>query len=341
MESTPEQVADWVGAMVADGLSIDYVAMDNEPELWGFTHYDVHPECTTYEEILDKHFQYAVAVKDVAPDTKVMGPAICCWLDYWNIAPGPADGSGEDFLPWFLRNVRQRDEQLGRRTLDVLDVHYYPQATGVYSDTADTETNALRLRSTKSLWDPAYTDESWIDTAIRLIPRLQATIDEFYPGTELAISEWNFGADTTMNGAVTIAEVLGIYGREGVDAAAYWRNPPPRSPGYYAFKMHGNYDGEGGRFGGNVAFAESDDPNVVSAFAAVDESGVTRVMLINKDPERTVAIDLDVSGEPFAGDARRFTYGPDQLDQIVADTVTGSQPLSLAPYSITVLELAS
>ena len=35
--------------------------MDNEPELWGYTHYDVHPECPTYEEILDKYLTYATA----------------------------------------------------------------------------------------------------------------------------------------------------------------------------------------------------------------------------------------------------------------------------------------
>ena len=35
--------------------------MDNEPDLWGYTHYDVHPECPTYEEILDKYLAYADA----------------------------------------------------------------------------------------------------------------------------------------------------------------------------------------------------------------------------------------------------------------------------------------
>ena len=91
-----------------------------------------------------------------------------------------------------------------------------------------------------------------------------------------------------MNGALAIAEVLGIYGREGVDAAAYWRNPPLGSPGYFAFKMHGNYDGAGSRFGGrSCSCADADDPTRVSAFAALDEAaGALRVMLINKDPER-------------------------------------------------------
>ena len=52
-------------------------------------------------------------------------------------------------------------EQL-QRTLDILDIHYYPQASGVTSNKTDAATAALRLRSTRSLWDPTYTDESWI-----------------------------------------------------------------------------------------------------------------------------------------------------------------------------------
>ena len=31
----------------------------------------------------------------------------------------------------------------------------------------DPATNALRLRSTRALWDPSYVDESWINTADR------------------------------------------------------------------------------------------------------------------------------------------------------------------------------
>ena len=78
---------------------------------------------------------------------------ICCWYDYWDIAPGPADGSDEDFLAWFLRNVKAHDDEFGQRTLDFLDVHYYPQSE-VFNDETDEETNARRLRSTRSLWDP-------------------------------------------------------------------------------------------------------------------------------------------------------------------------------------------
>ena len=57
--------------MVVDqGLDIKFIAMDNEPELWGTTHYDVHPACSTYEEILDKYLTYATAVRAVAAEQR-------------------------------------------------------------------------------------------------------------------------------------------------------------------------------------------------------------------------------------------------------------------------------
>lgn len=338
VESTSEMVAAWVADLLAEGFDIGYIAMDNEPELWGSTHYDVHPECPTYEEILDKYLEYARALRQVAPNAKLMGPVICCWFDYWETAPGPSDGSGEDFLAWFLRRVREHDEEYGQRTLDVVDLHFYPQGE-VFNEETDPETNARRLRSTRALWDPDYVDESWIDDTIEFIPRMKAIIEQSYPGTPLAITEWNFGADIDINGALAIADALGIYGREGVEAAAYWRSPPVDSPGYFAFKMHGNYDEQGSRFGGAVVPVEHSEVDRLSAFAAVDDAGVVRVMLINKDAEAALDLELSVEGVSVGGPARRWTYAPSDLARIVAGTADVTEAVSLPPSSITVLEL--
>jgi hypothetical protein len=338
VESTPEGVAEWIAGLVADGYDLRFIAMDNEPELWGGTHYDVHPECPTYEEILDKYLAYARAVREVAPDAELAGPVMCCWFDYWRTAPGPSDGSGEEFLAWFLRNVAEHDAQYGQRTLDVVDVHYYPQS-GVFNEDTDDETNARRLRSTRSLWDPDYRDESWIAEPIRFIPRMKETIEETYPGTPLFISEWNFGADTTINGAQAIADVLGIYGREGVYAASYWRNPEVGSPGFFAFTMHGNYDGEGTRFGGRVLPVQNPEDGELGAYAALDEgAGVLRVMLINKLPDEAFTVGLAIEGVS-AGAMRTYSYGPDDLERIVVGEQEATEPVALPASSITVVEI--
>jgi hypothetical protein len=339
VRSTPDMVADWVASLGADGHAPRFVAMDNEPELWGHTHYDVHPECPTYEEILDRYLEYATAIRAVAPDAELTGPVMCCWYDYWNTAPGPADGSDADFLTWFLTRVREHDEEVGARTLDVVDVHFYPQ-TNVYNDELDGETAARRLRSVRALWDGTYEDESWINATIQFIPRMKRTIDAAYPGLPLMISEWNFGADGSTNGAVAIADVLAVYGREGVYAAAYWRSPEPESPGYFAFKMHGNYDSAGSSFSGATVPAISLDAAVVSAYGALDEStGVLRVMLLNKLPADAQTVGLDFEGFEAAPSAERWTYGSDDPSTIVHTVQDVTAPIRLPAESITVLEL--
>jgi hypothetical protein len=104
------------------------------------------------------------------------------------------------------------------RTLDVLDIHYYPE--GLYNEDAAPATAAHRLRSTRSLWDKTYVDQSWIGEPVNLISRMKELLVEHYPGTQLGISEWNWGADKTINGALAIADVLGIFGREDLYLAS-------------------------------------------------------------------------------------------------------------------------
>ncbi len=342
VRSDVDSVVAWVKHLVDEkGFNIRFFAMDNEPELWGHTHYDVHPSCTTYEEIRDKYLEYATAVRAAAPKAELTGPMTCCWYFYWNSAAGEADKQqhgGTDFLPWFLDEIRAHDERTGTRTLDVLDIHFYPE--GVYNDQDDPETAAHRLRSTRSLWDRNYRDESWINEPIYLIPRMKELIAQHYPGLKFGISEWNWGADKTMDGALAIADVLGILGREDVYMAAYWRSPEANTPGMYAFKMYTNYDDKGSRFGQTSVYAASDQPDVVSAFAGIDPiSGKSSVMLVNKDPQQAHDIALQASNLASAGQATLYRYSPAQPDNIVHEPfVPGADTaLTLPPYSISLL----
>jgi hypothetical protein len=318
--------------------------MDNEPELWGYTHYDVHPDCTTYQEILDKYLEYATAIREVAPQAELTGPVTCCWWYYWNSAAGDQDKAAhgnQDFLPWFLDSVRQHDEDTGIKTLDVLDIHYYPQ--DLYNAEVDPETSALRLRSTRSLWDPNYIDESWIYQAVYLIPRMRQLIEDHYPGLRLGISEWNWGAEMEMNGALAIADILGIFGREELYFASYFSSPPKDSPGYYAFKMYTNFDDQGGRFGDTSVWTESTDSDVVSSFAALDsQTGNLHLMLINKQPETEIPLQVYLNGFSSKDSAERFQYSQDYLESITeskVDVPADSFEVLLPPYSITLLVL--
>jgi hypothetical protein len=71
-----------------------------------------------------------------------------------------------------------------------------------------------------------------------LIPRMQQLIQIYYPGTKLSISEWSSGADSDITGGLLTADVLGIYGRYGVDSATYWSTPDEMGPTGLAYWLY-------------------------------------------------------------------------------------------------------
>ena len=108
-------------------------------------------------------------------------------------------------------------------------------------------------------------------------------IDEYYPGTQLAISAWNFGAQDTMNGALTIAEVLGVFGQEELLYASFFPEIERDTPAFHAFKMFTNYDGIGGTYGDLAVEAVSSHPEAVSAYSSIDlDTGNLHIILINR-----------------------------------------------------------
>jgi hypothetical protein len=282
------------GTSAAGGVR--YYVLDNEPSLWHATHRDVHPTGATMDEILTKSVDFAAAIKTVDAGALVVGPEEWGWSGYfysgydqqygsrngWGTLPDRVNHGGADYLPWFLDTMRQRSTAAGRRLLDVFTVHYYPQG-GEFSDDVSAAMQLRRNRSTRSLWDPNYVDETWINDRVRLIPRLRGWVDQYYAGTRIGITEYNWGAEGHINGATTQADVLGIFGREGLDMAARWATPAASTPTYKAIKLYRNYDGRRSTFGDISIAAATANPDIVSAFAAERSSdGAITVMAVNK-----------------------------------------------------------
>jgi len=331
---------------------VQFYAMDNEPDLWDSTHTDVHPARMGYDDVLRNFLEYAPAVKAVDPAALVTGPVSWGWTGFNFSALDRGDDNfhthadqnrhgGELFLPWFLKRVRAHDLQTGRRTLDVLDVHYYPQANGVFGGQTDKTTQALRLRSTRSLWDPSYADESWVGTPVNLIPRLNGWIGAGYPGTRLGITEWNFGADSHINGGLAIADALGIFGRENVYLADYWAYPNKDSPGYLAFKLYRNPDGRGNGFGDVACAASSADQGRLAVYAATDSrTGELTLVLINKMSKATITAPLALRNALPAGTVKMWRCAADNAGGIAAyPPAPLPSALTLPPQSMTLLRV--
>lgn len=328
---------------------VRYFAMDNEPDLWSVTHTDVHPVRTGYDDVLANFLEYSQMVKDQAPQARVLGPEVSGWTGYFYSDLDRGDDAfathadrrrhgDQPFLGWWLRHVAQADARRGSRTLDLLSVHYYPQAADVYSPGSDPATQARRIRSVRSLYDPGYQDESWIGTSVMLIPRLKQLIEEGYPGTKLAITEYNWGGEKDASGAAALAEVLGVLGREGVELAAYWTYPPPNSPAGAAFRLYRNYDGRGASFGDRSLPVSASDPQVVAFAARHTETGEVDVVLVNESQAGTASVGLAL-GAGGAYRATEFRVRPGSSDIEVQPMASATAQVELRPLGIALVRL--
>jgi hypothetical protein len=276
-------------------------SLDNEPDLWSSTHSEIHPAPTTYTELLSKDLAYAAAIKNVDPAAPVTGPVSYGWEGYETLQDAPGSARYGNFLDWWMRNVKAADARAGTKLIDDLDLHWYPEATGGGQRVAGSGTSsaeaAAREQAPRSLWDPSYVEDSWITQdsldgrAIDLIPRLDAQIAANNPGMNLDFSEWDYGAGQAISGAIATADVLGIFGRYGVHAAAFWALTSDEAFAYAAFAMYRNYNGLGAGFGDTEVNATTTDDVGTSVYASIDKAdpGHVVIVVINKSLSPTTA----------------------------------------------------
>jgi uncharacterized repeat protein (TIGR01451 family) len=342
-------VTAWINHLTAKyGTAVNggvmFYNLDNEPMLWNSTHRDVHPNPADYDEMRNRTYDYGAAVKAADPMAQTLGPVTWGWCAYLYSAadgcsPGPdrASHGNMDFTPWYLQQMAAYEQANGVRILDYLDLHYYPQASGVaLSSAGNAQTQALRLRSTRSLWDSTYQDESWIsDTTndpIQFIPRMQQWVADNYPGTKTAVTEYNWGALDHINGALAQADVLGIFGREGLDLATLWGPPDADEPGAYAFRMYLNYDGLGSGFGETSVHAASADQGQLAIYAAQRESDAALTLMAINKTDHGLTSTVTLANFYPAPNAQVYRYSAADLDAVVREA---DQPVATDGFTTT------
>jgi len=337
----------WVGHLVstwgeASNGGLKYYILDNEHSIWHATHRDVHPVGAHASEIRDKVTEYSAMIKALDPTALVVGPEEWGWSGYlysgfdqqygsqngWSYLPDRATTQGgQDYIPWLLSQWKAA----GAHPVDVLSVHYYPQG-GEFSNDVSTATQLLRNRSTRSLWDPNYVDQSWIGASVHLIPRLLQWVNTYYySGTPIAITEYNWGAESSINGATTQADIFGIFGREGLSLATRWTVPDASTPTYKAMKMYRNYDGRKSTFGDTSIQAQAPNPDNLSAFAAMRNSdGAMTVVVISKVLSGSTPVTLKLANFPASGTAQVYQLTSANIIQRLSDEVFKGDSLALA-----------
>jgi fibronectin type 3 domain-containing protein len=353
---TAEQA--WIQHLIAtfgnsQNGGVQYYTLGNEPGLWNSTHRDIHPAGDTLTELRDRIINYASMVKGLDPGAKIVGPEEWGWTNYFiSGADAAAHNWGATYNglnaeAWLLDQLRQHDAATGQRLLDYFTLHFYPQG-GQFGNDVSTNMELLRNRSTRSLWDPNYVDESWIASTginggkVNLINQMKNWVNTYYPGTKIGITEYNWGAEGNMNGATTQADIFGIFGREGLNLANRWTTPATGSPTYLAMKMFRNYDGNGSGFGETSVGASVDNPDQVDAFASLRASdGALTIMVINKNlfdssnPSATTSITLNLSNFASAGTAQEWQLAAINPSDQTQAAITRLSDLSVGGNSIT------
>jgi hypothetical protein len=316
--------------------------LDNEPGLWNTIHRDVKPVAITYDELWSKTVQYAGAIRKAYPDAKIYGPVPWGWCEYM-FSPRDGCSTGADrqahgdipLLQWYIQQVGLYKSKYNVQLVDVIDVHIYPQASNIaFSSIEDSNTAALRFRSTRAIWDSTYVDESWIAQPIFLVTRVQKWIDQYAPGLKVAVSEYNWGNDEIITGALAQAIILGIFARENVYLATRWVSPASNTKTEAAFQLYTNYDGKGSSVSGDSVYAVSDNDDVVSPFGFYNNSTVF-VVLVNKRGGGAVPVTVDVSKAIQTGKATIYTFSKTQNVVLTgAESVSGGKfSLSLSAWS--------
>jgi hypothetical protein len=331
------------GAAATGGVK--YYIMDNEPSGWNSTHSDTHPAAETYQEILNDYLTYASAVRSLDPNAIIVGPEEWSWWAMFASGYDQQNGinaAGSDYnthnqtfyYPWLLQQLFAYQQNTGKQLLNVLSVHYYPLELANRDD--DSLPGQLtRNQSTRALWDPTYVDPSWLNQLgvnngiVNLIPTLKGWVNQYYPGLQTAVTEYNWGDEANLNGATTQADVLGIFGSQGLDMATRWTVPLKPSPTYLALEIYRNYDGKLSTFGDTSVSAQVADPDYLSSFAAVRSGdGALTVMVINKQQGAT-PVTISLANFGTTGTAQAW-----QISSATQATITSLGSFAIAGNAI-------
>ena len=340
-----------------------FVQLDNEPELWNSTHLEVQgAKPIASDAYIAKTITLTRALKDQFPGLVVFGPVhygfegIYNWQGELTATPGGSDWFPDKYLP----ALRAASNAYGRPLVDVYDFHWYSEATDgsgnrVTSLTGATLTDAqvqAIAQSPRSLWDPSYTENSWIardvlGEPINMLGRLQSRIAVQYPAMTLAMTEYHNGGSQHIAGTLAQADNLGIFGAQGLYAANFWPLSSNEAYVLAGFRAYRGFDGAQACFGDTSLQAASNNIQAVAVYASEDSAhpGRTVFVAVNRSTSAQVTA---ITGQPLSGTAHLYrmtaatAQGQSPIKPVPAGTMTvsgSSITLSLPPLSVTTIDI--
>jgi hypothetical protein len=319
-----------------------FLSLDNEPDLWNSTHLEVQGSTNiTADNYIAKTITLTKALKDQFPNVVIFGPVnygfggIYNWQGQLTSTP-----NGTDWFPdKYLQQLKTASTAYGKPLVDAYDFHWYSEARGDNVRVTDMNGTSLTdnqvqaiVQSPRSLWDPTYTETSWITGVlggpIYILARLEAKIAAENPGMKMAITEYENGGWNHIAGTIAQADNLGIFGAQGVFAANFW---PPGGTYSYAlagFRAFRGFDGASASFGDLSLQATSSSVKDVVVYASLDSATPGRVVFVAINRSNVAKVTA-ISGQSLSGTAHLY--------QMTAATAQGQnpvRPVALGPMSV-------
>jgi mannan endo-1,4-beta-mannosidase len=132
-----------------------------------------------------------------------------------------------------------------------------------------------------------------------VLPKLQQSIDKYYPETKLSMTEYCFGAENHISGGIAQADALGIFASNDVYLATLWSLTDKRDYAYSAINLYTNYNGKGGAFGDTLVQSSTDNIAASSVYSSINGSddGRLHIILINRDLDKANNFKIDIASD--------------------------------------------
>ena len=346
------------GMFAANAATPTFIELDNEPELWNSTHLEVQGKTgITSDAYIAKTVSLTQAIKDQFPDATIVGPAHYGFQGFysWQGELTTMTPSGANwFTDKYLAAIKAASTTYGKPLVDVYDFHWYSEATDPASGTRVTNLTGATLsdaqvqavaQSPRSLWDPTYSETSWIRNTmggpIQLLPRLQAKIAAANPGMKLGITEYNNGGCHHIAGTLAEADNLGIFGAQGIYAANFWPLTGGEPYCMAAFRAFRGFDGASATFGDVGVKATSGDIQSVAAYASTDSTHPGRTVFVAINRSASTA-QTTFNGLAVSGTAHLYqvTASSAASQSTVAPVAAGTQAVSGSSFSVSLPPLS-
>lgn len=302
-EQTTDILTYWKDELKRDMSQFIYWNMDNEPEMWSWTHKDVQPDFDP-EFYVQQYVKVALAAKQKIPDIKLCGPVAGSeWT--WFATSGTTnqfpkwEGKQMPWLEYFIMRIGQEQKKHGIKLLDVLDIHYYPsgekseevnlQSHRTYFDREYDNPEANGLYTLNGGWDTNIKKEYILG---RCDDWMKKYIGEDH-GVTFSVSEYNISSkfEPITHAIAYISHVGELMKNNGEFFTPWGWNVGM----WEAIHLMARYSNE------YYVPSESSDVNMVESYVTVNKNNTEATLLIvNRSTKEDADVEVAVSGMEIA-----------------------------------------